>query len=205
MNQTKIEVDDSLFGIAEISQSFLALERRRTKFLVGSIVFALMMNVGWLTIAVLRDRYRAKTIKDLSSAVADLSDQNTTLQDQVKLLTEAQAKLSDTVQNAIDQKIVLDQIADLLSEERRSLDCVALYVSGQPSKSNSCTDVNKRLKDLQAGKPGVFPQPLVRVPVVPPSTVTTPSPTTTTTRPAPPTTTTTPCKINLLGLCLGGS
>jgi hypothetical protein len=164
-------------------------------------VFALMMNVGWLVVGVLRDRSRTHTINDLASANADLGIQ-------IRDLNTTQAELSQTVQNAIDQKIVLDQITNLLSESRRSLDCVALYVSGQPSKSADCGDVNKRLKDLQAAKPGVFPKPLQSVPVTT-TTTTRPPPTTTTTRPRPaPTTTSTipACRgINLLGLCIGGS
>ncbi len=196
LNETT-SVDDTLYGIAEVSRDFLSLERRRTKFLVWSIVIALLMNVGWLVVGVIRDRSRTQTIDDLAASVADLSSRNDALAD-------TQRGLEQTVQAALDQKIILEELKNLQRENNRSLDCVALFVSNQPSKSPSCDDVNKRLRDLIANKPIVTTT--TTRPVATIRTTTTTTRVTTTTTPRPTTTTTTPpCRgINLLGICIGG-
>lgn len=201
MTEPRVEVDDTLYGMAEVSRGFLHLERRRTQFLIASIVLAIMMNITWLSVGVLRDKSRTGTIDDLAEAHVDLTHQNEELTRQIKVLTDAQSSLSDTVQNAIDQKIILDELKLLLSEVQKSLECVALYVSNQPSKSPDCDATNVRLKNLQRGR--TASRPIT-------TTVTTtsrpPPPTTTTSRPSPPPPPTTrPCRgILVLGICIGG-
>lgn len=198
--EPRVDVDDTLYGIAEVSRDYLSLERRRTRFLLASIVIALLMNVGWLVIAAVRDGRRTNTVSELADAVSELTKRN-------EVLSDTQKGLEQTVQAAIDQKIILEELEQLLQENRRSLDCVALYVSGRPSRSPDCDDVNARLRDLQRGRV-VFPPP-------PPTTTTTRPRTTTTTRVPPPTTTTRPSTTTttttidsrtcILGIiCIGG-
>lgn len=191
--EPSVNVNDTLYGMAEVSRDFLALEHRRTKFLAGAIVVALLMNVGWLGAAMFRDRYRTKTINSLAKAVGDLTNRN-------DALAETQRGLEQTVQAALDQKIILTELEKLLQENRRSLDCVALYVSGRPSRSPDCDDVNKRLDALQRGRV-VFPPTATTTTTRPRATTTTRiPPPTTTTRPPTTTTTTTAPRTCILGL-----
>lgn len=128
-----------------LAQEAKELERKRNRFLVWALVVALGINTTWMAAAVVRDRSRTHTVRNLSASVDNLSQRNRALEDTLN-------KLTLLVQGSKDTQNVLAEIQKTQTEFRRSLDCVALWQKGRPSTSPDCVDVNQRLSDLSKGK-----------------------------------------------------